>query len=156
VILLGELDLSVGSTISFAGVLTVSLLGVNPSFLNFVWIILITALIGIFNGIGVTYLKVPSFIMTLATQMILIGVALGITKGTVPGSSPVILKQIMTGKFLSIPIPLFLLLFIAVIGTFIQLRSTLGRKLYAVGSNRVASHLAGIPVNLIIIVAFTI
>lgn len=156
VILLGELDLSVGSTLSLTGVLTTSWLGINPSLTNFVYIILILSIIGLVNGIGITLLKVPSFIMTLATQMIIVGIALGITKGTVPGKSPLILQQLMTGKMIDIPIPVFIILAMMVIGTYIQMRSTLGRKLYSIGSNRVASHLAGLPVNLIIITAFVI
>jgi ribose transport system permease protein len=154
VILVGELDLSLPSVLSLSGVLTTAWLGNSPSILIFLEIIGIAALIGILNGIGVTFLRVPSFIMTLGTQLIIAGVALGYTKGTVPGSTPKFLANLMLGHWLNVPIPILLLFAMAVIGTVIQRYTTFGRRLYAVGSNRATAHVAGVRVNAVVIGAF--
>jgi ribose transport system permease protein len=156
VILVGELDLSLPSTISLAGVLTTAWLGSSPSPLTFLWILVIAALVGLFNGVGVTVLKVPSFIMTLGTQLIVAGIALGYTKGTVPGSTPDFLASLMLGHWLGIPIPIYLLVGAAVVGVVIQSYTAFGRRLYAVGSNRATAHIAGVHVNRVVTGAFVV
>jgi ribose transport system permease protein len=152
--LVGELDLSLPSTISLAGVLTTAWLGTSPSVLTFLEIIGIAAVIGLVNGVGVTTLRVPSFIMTLGSQLIIAGVALGYTKGTVPGSTPKLLADLMLGRWFGIPIPIFLLIGMAIVGTLIQRYTTFGRRLYAVGSNRATARITGVHINAVIIGAF--
>jgi ribose transport system permease protein len=156
VILVGELDLSLPSTVSLAGVLTTAWLSVTPSALTFLQIIGIAALIGLMNGIGVAVLKVPSFIMTLGTQLIVAGVALGYTKGTVPGTTPEFIGNLMRGRWLDVPVPIFLLLGMALFGTVIQQYTRFGRKLYAVGSNRATAQLVGVRVGMVVIGAFVV
>jgi ribose transport system permease protein len=156
VILVGELDLSLPSTVSLAGVLTTAWLGSSPSPLAFLEILGIAALIGLLNGVGVTLLKVPSFIMTLGMQLIIAGVALGYTKGTVPGTTPGFLARLMLGNLLGIPTPILLLVLMALLGTLIQRHTAFGRRLYAVGSNRASAHVAGVHVNRAIIGAFVV
>jgi ribose transport system permease protein len=156
VILVGELDLSLPSTVSLAGVLTTAWLGSSPSLVTFLQIIGIAALIGLANGIGVTLLRVPSFIMTLGAQLIIAGAALGYTKGTVPGTTPGFLADLMLGHWLGIPVPIYLLVVMAVVGTLIQRHTSFGRRLYAVGSNRATAQVAGVHVNRVIIGAFVL
>ena len=156
VILVGELDLSLPSTVSLAGVLTTAWLSVTPSALTFLQIIGIAAAIGLLNGLGVAVLRVPSFIMTLGTQLIVAGAALGYTKGTVPGTTPDFLASLMLGRWVGIPIPIFLLVGMAVFGTLIQQYTRFGRRLYAVGSNRATAQIAGVHVGLVVIGAFVV
>ena len=154
VILVGELDLSLPATVSLAGVLTTAWLSVTPSAMTFLQIMGIAALIGLMNGIGVAVLKVPSFIMTLGTQLIVAGGALGYTKGTVPGTTPEFLGSLMRGRWFDVPVPIFLLLGMALLGTVIQQYTRFGRKLYAVGSNRATAQLVGVRVGMVVIGAF--
>lgn len=156
VILVGELDLSIASTISLSGVLTTAWLGQAASVATVIEILALAGLIGLVNGIGVTVLRVPSFIMTLGTQLIIAGVALGYTKGTVPGSTPQFLATLMLGSWLHIPVPILLLVVISILGTVIQRYSVFGRRLYAVGSNRATAHVAGLHVRRIVIGAFVV
>jgi ribose transport system permease protein len=154
VILVGELDLSIASVISLTGVLTTAWLGAAPTLLKFVEILAIAAVIGLLNGLGVTLLKVPSFIMTLGSQLIVAGIALGYTKGTVPGTTPAFLGSLMLGKVLGIPTPILLLVGIAAAGFLIQRYTVFGRRLYAVGSNRATAAIAGVHVGRVITGAF--
>ena len=124
--------------------------------MTFLQILGICALIGLANGVGVTLLNVPSFIMTLGTQLIIAGAALGYTKGTVPGTTPGFLARLMLGHWVGIPIPIFLLMAMAIFGTLIQRHTSFGRRLYAVGSNRASAHVAGVHVNRVIIGAFVL
>ena len=154
VILVGELDLSIAAVISLTGVLTTMWLGSSPTFFKFVEILAIAALVGLMNGLGVTMLKVPSFIMTLGSQLIVAGIALGYTKGTVPGTAPAFLGDIMLGRILGIPTPILLLVAIATAGFVIQRYTVFGRWLYAVGSNRATAAIAGVYVGRVVTGAF--
>lgn len=154
VILVGELDLSIPALISLSGVLTTVWMGASATPLRFVEILIIVAVIGLANGLGVTVLGVPSFIMTLGTQLIVAGVTLGYTKGTVPGSTPDFLNVLMRGRILGIPTPILLLVAFSVLGVVIQKYTLFGRRLYAVGSNRATASVAGVHVNRVVIGAF--
>jgi ribose transport system permease protein len=154
VILVGELDLSIASVIALSGVLTTAWLGASPTIFKFVEILAIAALIGLLNGLGVTLLKVPSFIMTLGSQLIVAGIALGYTKGTVPGTTPAFLGNLMLGNVLGVPTPILLLIGIAAAGFVIQRYTVFGRRLYAVGSNRATAAIAGVRVGRVVTGAF--
>lgn len=157
VILVGELDLSIAPVVSLAGVLTIRwMYGLGPAgTISVVLAILaLVALIGLVNGIGVTYLRVPSFIMTLGMQLVVAGAALGYTGGTTVGQTPDFLVNLMSARWLSIPLPVFLVAIAAIVGTLIQQYTGFGRRLYAVGSNRVAAHIAGTRVRWVVIGAF--
>lgn len=156
VILVGELDLSIPATVSLAGVLTTAWLGATPSLLTFLAIIGIAVVIGLVNGLGVALLNVPSFIMTLGSQLMIAGAALGYTKGTVPGTTPDFLASLMLGRWFDVPIPIFLLFGMAILGTVIQQYTSFGRRLYAVGSNRAATRLAGVHVTSVVIGAYVV
>lgn len=156
VILVGELDLSIAPVISLSGVLTTAWIGTSPSPAAFVAILGIACFIGLMNGLGVTLLRIPSFIMTLGMQLIVAGIALGYTKGTVPGQTPPILGKLMSGEVLGIPLPILVLLLITVVGVIIQHYTGFGRKLYAIGSNRETAYIAGVSVRLNITLTFII
>lgn len=156
VILVGELDLSIAPVISLAGVLTTAWLGATPSTTTALGILGIACLVGFLNGLGVTILRVPSFIMTLGMQLIVAGVALGYTKGTVPGETPAFLASVMSGRWFSIPIPIYLLVLIALVGSVIQHYTGFGRRLYAIGSNRGTAYIAGVHVKLVVTLAFVV
>ena len=159
VILVGELDFSIAPVVALGGVLSarwLSGLGAGSTVVVLVEILGITGLIGLASGLGVTYLRVPSFIMTLGMQLIVAGATLGFTKGTTAGQTPDFLVNLMSGEWFSIPIPVFLIILAAIIGTVIQQYTGFGRRLYAVGSNRATSHIAGVRVRWVVIGAFVV
>ena len=159
VILVGELDLSIAPVVSLAGVLTIRWmygLGGVASTAVILEILGIVGLIGLLNGIGVTFLKVPSFIMTLGMQLIVAGAALGYTGGTTVGQTPDFLVSLMSARWFSVPIPVYLVVIMALVGTLIQQHTGFGRRLYAIGSNRATAHIAGIRVRLVVIGAFVV
>jgi len=158
VILLGGLDLSVASVCTLSGVLTFSWVG--DSGIALLWgiplVLLITASVGAANGIGVALLRVPAFIMTLASGIIVYSLCLGFTGGTPRGLSSPILSAIYTDSIGGIPVIILLMVLAAIIGSVIQGKTVFGRKLYAVGANETAAHIAGIPVRRFTIAAYAI
>ena len=147
VLLLGDIDLSVGSTIALIG--TFAALGASWGipFILLVPMSIVTALLlGMING-GLTALAgIPSFIVTVATMGIFRGIAYIMTDGT-----PVMIKSeaflaIGNGEFLYIPIPIWILLILLLVNHFILTKTTFGRKIYITGGNKEAAIYSGINV----------
>ncbi|MEJ6782665.1 ABC transporter permease [Aminobacter sp. Piv2-1] len=156
VVIVGEIDLSVGSMVAVSACITawmVQLLSrgaMEPSVLAVLGAMLISlgfaALVGFFNGLMRQKIGVPTFISSLAMMATLAGVANLITGGSPIESFPSWYYIIGSGRFLHIPVPVFLLA-AAFAFTFILTNYTaLGREIYAVGGNIEAARLSGINV----------
>lgn len=157
VIIAGEIDLSVGSTVAFSGVLVAwTSKTLNMAFgLPIEWGALIGIILavgaamvfGVFHAWARHHFNMPSFIATLASLNILYGFAAIICKGfPIVNAFPKWYVFLGTGKILGIPFPA--LVFIAVFFAFWFLteKTDLGRKIYAVGGNSEAARLNGISV----------
>ena len=148
VLLLGGIDLSVGAAAAISaivGCLFLKSVGV-PAFL----VIPVTALFGLclgsVNGFFVSFLKLNPFIVTLATWEIFAGMTLVVTKGyPIRPLGPDFTKY-GQGELLGIPGPVFLFLVAAAIMVWVLRATRFGRNLYAIGGNRDAAVLVGIPV----------
>ncbi|MEZ0110741.1 ribose transport system permease protein [Catenulispora sp. EB89] len=148
VILTGGIDLSVGALAGLAGILT-AWFNVNqglPAPVAILLTLLICAGVGVWHGTMVTRLNVPPFVITLVTYTIAQGMALAITTGTpINGIDPLFsnLSQYYIGR---VPVPALFFLGAVVIAWFALERTYVGRQIYAVGGNREAARLAGIPI----------
>jgi ribose transport system permease protein len=158
VILVGGLDLSIPALITIGGVLSATWVGAgNPD----AWYLLpailgVCCLCGAFNGFGVTVLKIPPFIMTMATSIILASVSLGYTSGTPRGASPDVLTALMKSTWLGVPTVVFFVVVFAIAGWVVQSRTVLGRRLYAVGANPEAARVAGVSVGAVTMTAYVV
>lgn len=157
VVLTGGLDLSLPAVITLGGVLTTTWIGNGPGS----WYLLPAVLavcggVGLATAVGIVWLKVPPFIMTMATSIIVSSAALGLTAGTPRGASPEILLMLMKGSYLGIPAPVYFLAIFAVCGWIVQSRTVLGRYLYALGTNREAARIAGVPVTIVSLLPYVI
>ena len=156
VIICGEIDLSVGSAVAFAGCLTAFLtqtLG-NVGIPMYVAIpiasccsVLLGFGIGSFTGFIRVRFKVPTFIITLAWMTALSGAAGLITGGFPIAPFPEWFNFIGGGYLFGIPFPALIFLLIFVITYFIMEFTTFGRSVYAVGGNIEAARLSGIKVK---------
>jgi ribose/xylose/arabinose/galactoside ABC-type transport system permease subunit len=152
VVLIGGLDLSVGSMAGLAGTIF-ALFARDSGFsaggilAGVILALLAGLLVGYLHGILSTNLGMPSFIVTLATKYILYGITPMLTAGAF-----VFLKgkgfvyQLGNAKLLGIPLPIVLFIVVAIICGFVLRKTTFGRRLYAVGGNPSASTLLGIRV----------
>jgi ribose transport system permease protein len=157
VILVGGLDLSVASMITLGGVLSTTLVG---SYDAGAWalpaVIVFCGLLGALNGVGVGYLRIPPFIMTMAMGVIVYSGCLGYTKGTPRGSSPELFVTLMKAHWLGVPAVIFFVVLFALGGWFVQRHTVFGRRLYGVGSNRAAAFIAGVRVRRITMSAYLV
>jgi len=157
VILLGGLDLSVASMMTLGGVLAFKWVGGSDGAV--LWgvpaILAVTAALGALSGAGVSLLKIPPFIMTLAMGVILYGATLGFTQGTPSGQPSAPLSALFANTAFGTPI-LYLMVLAVVAGCFVQTRTSFGRKVYALGTNPTAAYVAALPVHRLTIATYAI
>jgi len=149
-ILMGEIDISVGSTVGLAGVIGAYLitnLGM-PVWLTVICCLLVGALIGLINGFSVSYLKIPAFVATLGTMSIGRGLSEVITGGVTIRVRESAYTIIATQNIGSISIIIFYAA-AALLLTWILLNKTrFGYYVYAIGGNRIAADYSGVNVKL--------
>jgi ribose transport system permease protein len=157
VLLLGEIDLSVGSMIALVG--TVAALAMSHGFS--VWSViplatLIAIVLGMANGVLSATLGIPSFIVTVATMGIFRGLAYIVSDGTPISIADEPFLAIGNGDWLSIPIPIWILLGLLVINHFVLSKTVFGRQVYLTGGNREAAVYSGINVTMLKIKVFMV
>lgn len=157
VILLGGIDLSVGSVQGLAGVGAVVVLNqTNNIPLAVAAGILIGAAVGLINSLIITKMSITPLICTLGTMSIISGMALVLTNAISQQVSNRTYMQIGIGRIAGVPVPVILLVVLVVVFYFILNHTIYGRYIYAIGGNKESAALAGIPVNKVIVVTYTI
>ncbi len=163
VVLIGGMDLSVGSMAALAAVL-MSKSAYDSGFTTagfFTGVLIALAaciVVGIVHGILVTYFSIPAFVVTLATKYLIYGLVLLVTSGRyVQILGKGIIQQLGNGRlFGTVPMPVVIFIVYAVICTFILSKTVFGRRLYATGGNSIASQLVGIKTKSTTIISFII
>ncbi len=158
VILTGGLDLSVGANIGLSACMAATAIKATGSPVLGTLAGLATGLlIGLCNGLMVAKLRIPSFIATYGMLWVLHGVTYYYMAGESIHGFPPEFRQIGSGYFLGIPIPIYLMVVFLLAGTFFAQRTVWGQQIYAIGANPVAARLTGIPVDrrLILVYAFS-
>jgi ribose transport system permease protein len=161
VILMGHIDLSVPWTFTAAAIASCAIaggkLGVTWSFLAVPGGLLLGALIGLCNGLGVAYLRIHSMIWTLGMNVVLEGLSVFYTGGFAPPGVPSeFMRVVGIGKILSVPTALYVWAGIGAIIIFLFRRTTFGRCVYAIGNGEKVTYLSGINTNRVLILAFII
>jgi ribose transport system permease protein len=157
IIILGGIDLSVGSIVGLSGCVTAMLIAYNnwPIAAAVCVGLLVGGLSGAFNGLVVSKTTIPPFIVTLAMMNIARGAGYVYT-----GGQPI---RIMSDSFNFIgsgyvadiiPVPVIYLLIIVIISSFIMNRTKLGRHIYAVGGNPMAAKFSGIKNGRVLFFAY--
>nr|WP_307870481.1 ABC transporter permease [Saccharopolyspora endophytica] len=167
VILIGGIDLSVGSVLGLAAVGSAVLM-VNSGYgvLATVVVVLLAGIVfGFLQGAAVALLGVQAFIVTLAGLQIARGLArmwsggetVQISYGDGPGQAPMLFSLLGERTFGGVvPIPALIFAAVAVIAILFLRSSAYSRHLYAIGGNEKAARLSGVPVNRVKIIAFVI
>jgi sugar transport system permease protein len=157
VLIAGEIDISVGPHVAFAGIVLAKLamLGVSLP-VAAILVLVIGALIGVVAGALRAFFDVPSFIVTLALWLALRGIAQVLSDAV-----PIVIMDFEfqrwgAGFVAGIPIPAIFMLLLFGLFSFAARKSVLGRSIYAVGGNAEAARLSGIPVARIRVIVFAI
>ena len=148
------IDLSVGSVAAVSSMFAAyagASMGM-PAWLTVVVGIVAGAVFGALSGIANAYLKLPSFIATLAMMSVARGLTLVISDGRPISTSGVV--NFFGGTILNIPVPIVMMIIMGIIAAIILNFTTIGRSMYAVGGNMEASRLSGISVHKTQIVVF--
>lgn len=149
VILTGGIDLSVGSLVAIAGVVAGSILNVNPDYawIAFIAGILASSVFGMITGGMVVKFDIPPFIATLAMMTIARGVALVYSNGRPYILASDTFKAFGQGYIGPIPIPVVVLILMAVVTAVILTNTRFGRYVYAVGGNEKAARASGVKIG---------
>lgn len=157
VIICGEIDLSISSTVALSGIITaltagkLEALGIMPLaygvIVGMILAIAAAALIGVFNGFLRTRFNIPTFIITLAMMNVLYGAAALLSKGFPLTSLPGWYNVLGAGSIGPVPVPAIILIFIFIVVHIIMSYTTFGRAVYAVGGNPESARLSGINVK---------
>lgn len=157
VIILGGIDLSVGSIIALSGCLAAG--GVvrynMPLWAALLLGVLLSLVFGMFNGVIISKTTIPPFIVTLATMNIAKGLAYVYT-----GGSPVrvVTKEwqfLGAGYIGAIPTPVVIMIIVLITTGLIMNKTKLGRYIYAVGGNPQAADFSGIKVSRVKFLVYT-
>ena len=149
VILTGGIDLSVGSLVAFAGIVSTTVLKSGlPPVAGFAAAILagvaVGSLSGAFAGFCITRFNIAPFIVTLATMTIWRGAAFVWTDGRPVWELPAGFAFLGTGRLFAVPVPTIIMVLTFIASHIILTRTRFGRYVYAVGGNIEAARLAGI------------
>jgi ribose transport system permease protein len=165
VIIVGGIDLSVGSVVALSAVLTARAIrdfagGENAGPAGLFACcgagILLCAAVGALNGAFITLLRIPPFIVTLASMSAASGLAMITTRSETINAIPPSMLALTRGSIAAIPNPVLLMLLLYAIGHVVLSRTVFGRYLYAVGGNRKAAWLCGLPVRRVELAAYVI
>ena len=151
VIVAGDIDLSFGSTMSLGMVGFVAAWKATGSVeLGIAAALAVGVTCGLFNGLVVTYIGIPSLVVTIGTQFLYRGLAVALVSGkqfplVATSSSPS--YDLLVGKLFGIPMEFVWLILIAIATWLLLNRHRLGQNAYSIGDNAQASALMGIPIR---------
>ena len=154
----GKFDLSIGQNVAVTGIVAAYLMkviGVNP-WISIIAALILGALIGLANGVLVSYMGIPAFLTTLGMQNVCRGFAKIITNATPIPTLPQEIAILGRGYFFGIPVSVIIMLSLYVIFVLISGKTKLGRYIYAIGGNSKAAFFSGISVKKYCCIVFII
>lgn len=158
VIIGGGFDLSVGAIVAFSGCIAVEVM-MRAGFVAGVLAGAASgALVGLLNGLVVAKLKVSPFIATLGMMVLLRGVVLLATEGApvVSDTEDPLFVALGTGRWLGVPVLIWVAAALSLVLGWVLHRTAYGTRVFAVGGNREAAFLSGVPVSAITVSTFTL
>lgn len=162
VLALGGFDLSIGALVTFCVLVSSKVLANNPAnaLPDILMLIGVAIIVGLINGTLVSFLRVPSFIATLGTMLIVRGAALyyvgGAPQGYLTDNWRAFGRNYIMNVpfFVRIPYALIILIVLAVIAYFLFHRTNFGKQIIAIGDNQRAAQLSGVRVKLVRVLGF--
>jgi len=157
VILIGGIDLSVAANATLAGILIATWIDDFGGTLAIVMVIAVGAFVGLVNGIITTWLKVPSFLVTLGMMSILDGVSNSISDGGPVSYQSGLLQTLINDSTIpNVPNGALIAIVLTAIGTVVAFATPFGRHMYAVGGNERAAGLSGVRVRAVKLAVFAL
>jgi ribose transport system permease protein len=155
VLICGGIDISMGAIMALAGIIAV--VGIQtagiPDIVSLLLALLAAAFVGYVNGSLAERIRIPAFIATLGTSLVVRGVAFVYTEGRSIGfgrgeaASGQVIQWVGKGFIGSVPVPVVLMVLLYIVAWVIMQRSTWGMHTYAIGSSERAARIAGLKVT---------
>lgn len=166
VLLIGGIDLSIGSLLAFTGVIAAKVIieaGLPPA-VGLLAGLAAGTLAGLLNGLIITRFRIPALITTLGTLTIIRGIGFTLTGGLPVFGFPQEpflgftegVQAIGKGYLLGIPVPVIIMVIVFVLGYIFLYRTYFGRYIYAIGGNAETARLSGIKVKRIQLLVYTL
>lgn len=151
----GNFDISIGAIYTLVPLIALRIFDASGSLFLFIAVGLVAGLIaGAVNGFIVTKGRINSFVATLATALVFFGLAYMVTGGTILRLSDLDVRSLVTTRILGITSSTWIAIVIVIIAWVILDRTRVGRYIFAIGGNREAARLAGVPVDRVILFVF--
>ena len=146
------IDLSAGSVVTLTAILTYILVnGADARVLLALLVVLaVGALIGLINGVGITFLRISPFVMTLGMAGVVTGTIIVLTHGSVSGKVAPIMTRLIARPLspsLQIPNAVIIWVLFGILMWLLLERTTFGKNLFAIGVNRITAKLSGVNVT---------
>ena len=146
VVISGGIDLSVGSTMVLSAMIGGIAAVRGGSALGVAVALLVGTACGLFNGFLIAKIKISPLVTTLATMYLYMGLARSISKGDSVYSYPAS-QALGTSEFVRVPVQIFIYLALAFLFWFLLAKTTLGRKIFAIGLNEHATSYCGVHIG---------
>jgi ribose transport system permease protein len=157
-LLVGELDLSVGKIACLSGILSGLLMvnaGMNPWLSLFIGLLL-GLIFGFINGMIITKLRLNSMVATIGMQGVYGGINLVITKGKAVTGIPSDIQFLGKKSLGPIPIPFIICVIVLIVVLFMVKKTKTGRYIYAIGNSKEAAKILGIKVDKIRVMIYSV
>jgi ribose/xylose/arabinose/galactoside ABC-type transport system permease subunit len=158
VIITGGIDLSVGSMLAYASIISCSFAHPNqfPVIVPILIALAVGALLGLFNGLVISFGNVAPFIVTLGMLTIARGLTQLFNDGRPVNDLSSSFNFIGGGSVLGLPIPIIIFAIVIAIGWFLLNKTRFGRYVYAIGGNETTARVSGINVELTLTLVYTL
>lgn len=157
-ILTGNIDLSVSWNLNLSAIIMANLFSLGHGWATAAGAALLCGLaVGLINGFGVAYLRIPSLVMTLGMNAVLHGATLVYTNAQPPKSVvPDVVRYLAIGKVAGLPVAALVWLALAAATLFLLSRTRFGRYVYAIGNSEKVAYLSGISTRPVLVAVFAI
>jgi ribose transport system permease protein len=161
VILLGHIDLSIPWVVTLGAMMATAMVGWGGAagpVLAIPFGIVCGAAVGLLNGLGVAYLRLPSMIFTLGMNAVVQGLMILHTGGSAPQdqATPAMHFIAVQRTIFGIPNALIVWAIVGALVIFVLKRTAFGRSVYAMGNREAAAYLSGVNTNRVLIICFMI
>jgi ribose transport system permease protein len=153
------IDLSAGSVVTVGAMMTYIFINGNNNLILPVLLVVLAmgAVVGLINGLGIIYVKISPFVMTLGMAGVVQGALILWTKGYYDGKvAPIMTQLIARDLFFGIPGMIFVWIIIGVIMTLLLTRTRYGKHLFAIGVNRLTARLSGVKVTRMVVITYVL
>ncbi len=153
------IDLSAGAVVTLSAIITYVIVNGNDGRVlpALIAAILVGAVIGLINGVGISFLKISPLVMTLGMSGVVTGLILVVQHGNVSGAvSPLMTKVIARPLLLGIPGAIIIWVIFGALMWLLMERTAFGKSLFAIGTNRVTARLSGVNVTGMVLATYAL